>query len=67
VYEAMQAEGVNPFTPSGEPLGKNVLGRRHGSKSKARKAASAKVAKIPFALAQHIAYVYHPDRLREVA
>jgi hypothetical protein len=30
----------------------------HGSKSTARKAASAKIAKIPFTLAQHIARVY---------
>lgn len=36
--------------------------RRHSSKSKARKAASAKIAKIPFVLAQHIAHVYHPAR-----
>lgn len=34
--------------------------RRHGSKSKARKAASAQIAKIPLALAQHIAAVYKP-------
>lgn len=49
------AMGVKGFTPHGEPLGKNVLGRKHGSKSKARKAASAEIAKIPFPLAQHIA------------
>lgn len=30
-------DGVKGFTPNGEPLGKNVLGRKHGSKSKARK------------------------------
>jgi hypothetical protein len=35
----------------------------HGSKSSARKAASARIAKIPFPLAQHIARVYHPDRV----
>jgi hypothetical protein len=39
----------------------------HGSKSTARKAASARIAKIPFPLARHIAHVYHPDRLVEVA
>jgi hypothetical protein len=33
---------------------------RSGSKSKARKAASAAIAKIPFVLAQHIARVYKP-------
>jgi len=32
------------------------------SHSKARKAASAKIAKIPFALSSHIARVYKPDR-----
>ena len=31
-----------------------------GSKSSARKAASARIAKIPFPLANHIARVYHP-------
>ena len=33
---------------------------RHGSKSNARKAASAMIAKIPFPLAQHIARVWRP-------
>lgn len=33
---------------------------KHGSKSKARKAASAMIAKIPFILAQHIARTFHP-------
>ena len=33
----------------------------HSSKSPARKAASAKIAKIPFALSSHIARVYHPN------
>lgn len=33
---------------------------RHGSKSKARKAASAMIAKIPFVLARYIAQVYKP-------
>lgn len=33
---------------------------QHGSKSSARKAASARIAKIPFALASHIARVYYP-------
>jgi hypothetical protein len=39
---------------------------RHGSKSSARKAASAKIAKIPLALGSHIARVYKPA-LREAA
>jgi hypothetical protein len=34
--------------------------RRHGSRSNARKAASAAIAKIPPALAEHIARVYYP-------
>lgn len=33
---------------------------RHGSKSKARKAASAMIAKIPFVLSRYIAQVYKP-------
>ena len=33
---------------------------KHGSKSHARKAASAMIAKIPLTLSQHIAKVYHP-------
>ncbi len=33
-------------------------GRMHGSRSAARKAASAQIAKIPFALSRHIAQVY---------
>ena len=33
---------------------------RHGSKSNSRKAASALIAKIPFALAQHIARCFKP-------
>lgn len=35
--------------------------RRASSKSSSRKAASAKIAKIPFALARHIAHVYSPE------
>ncbi len=37
------------------------LQRRHGSKSSARKAASAKIAKIPFALSHWIARTYKPE------
>lgn len=36
-------------------------GRMHGSKSNARKAASAMIAKIPFVLAQHIARAWKPQ------
>ena len=35
--------------------------RKHGSKSSSRKAASAMIAKIPFALAQHIARTFKPQ------
>jgi hypothetical protein len=35
--------------------------RRFSSRSKSRKAASAQIAKIPFALAQHIALVFKPE------
>jgi hypothetical protein len=41
--------------------------RRHGSKSKARKAASAAIAKIPFPLAQHIARSFKPVEQRRTA
>ena len=34
--------------------------RQHSSKSPARKAASAKIAKIPFELSRHIAAIYKP-------
>jgi hypothetical protein len=34
--------------------------RKHGSRSNARKMASAMIAKIPFELARHIASVYYP-------
>lgn len=53
-YAALK-EGVKGFTPNGEPLGKNTLGRMHGSQSNARKKASAEIAKIPAALAEWIA------------
>jgi hypothetical protein len=36
------------------------ISRMHGSKSRARKAASAAIAKIPLPLARHIAAVYKP-------
>jgi hypothetical protein len=50
-------DGVEGFTPHGQPLGANELGR-HGSKSLARKRASAMVAKIPLPLSRYIASVY---------
>lgn len=60
VKHAEHDRGVKSFTPNGEPLGKNTLGRKHGSKSPQRKAASAQIAKIPFPLAQHIAKSFRP-------
>ncbi len=53
-------DGVKGFIPHGQPLGHNELGRRHGSKSKARKRASAIIAKIPLPLSRHIARAWHP-------
>lgn len=53
-------DGVKGFTPAGQPLGKNELGGKHGSKSRARKAASAAIAKIPLPLARHIARCWKP-------
>jgi hypothetical protein len=55
-----QNEGVNGFTPHGQPLGKNELGRRYGSKSRKRKEASAVIAKIPSGLADWIAKCFKP-------
>lgn len=40
--------------------GQQAICRRSGSKSPARKAASARIAKIPLELARHIAAVYYP-------
>ena len=47
--------GTKGFTPNGERLGENQVGRKFWSTSLQRKAASAQIAKIPFPLAQHIA------------
>lgn len=55
------------FTPNGERMGKNKGPRLHGSKSPARKAASAMIAKIPFALAQYIARAYKPSARRRLS
>lgn len=57
--------GVKGFTPNGGPLGKNILARKDGSKSKARKAASAAIAKIPFPLARWIAHVWKPKAIKK--
>lgn len=38
----------------------NSTCRKHGSRSNARKMASAMIAKIPLTLSSHIASVYYP-------
>jgi hypothetical protein len=50
----------NDWFGSGEDCS---LQRRASSNSKARKAASAQIAKIPLALSSHIARIYMPQRL----
>lgn len=45
----------------------NSTCRKHGSRSKARKAASAQIAKIPLPLSQWIASVYYPRDRERVA
>lgn len=61
-FQSVAVDGTKGFTTG---LGKGHDWRqdpsgRFNSKSKARKAASAQIAKIPFSLAQHIAKVFHP-------
>lgn len=51
--------GVKGWTPDGQRLGKNTLAR-FGSKSNARKRASAITAMIPHEVAAHIGRVYWP-------
>lgn len=41
--------------------------RKHGSKSKGRKMASAMIAKIPLPLSRHIAATYKPESARQAA
>ena len=41
-------------------LGESTISRKYGSKSSARKAASARIARIPLTLSRHIAQVYYP-------
>jgi hypothetical protein len=40
----------------------NSTCRKHGSRSNARKAAAAQIAKIPFALAFYVAQAFHPGK-----
>ncbi len=60
-YQAMKAacDDGNKGFGSGL-LGKNQMARMSSSKSKARKAASAAIAKIPFPLASYIAATFRP-------
>ena len=51
--------GIKGYSSHGPVLGKNVF-RRYGSKSKARKRASALIAKIPLPLSRHIARTWKP-------
>ena len=61
-------QGHAPLSEQGLKIGgdwfsdPNSTCRKHGSRSKARKAASAQIAKIPFPLAQHIARVFKPAK-----
>ncbi len=52
-----QEKGTKGFAAR---LGDSVMPRRHGSKSSARKAASARIAVIPEVLARHICQTYFP-------
>lgn len=47
---------------SKNPVHDQVKQARHGSKSSARKAASARIAKIPLRLGRYIAQFYRPER-----
>lgn len=72
---SFQTESVSRHVAEGRKNGNDWFGsgqncslqRRAASGSKARKAASAKIAKIPFALSSHIARVYLPERTSEAA
>jgi hypothetical protein len=58
--------GIGPDSTEGTKLGgdwfsdPNSTCQKHGSRSNARRMASAMIAKIPFALSSHIARVYKP-------
>ncbi len=63
-FQSAAVNGMKGFTTG---LGRDHDWRqdpsgRFNSKSSARKAASAQIAKIPFPLAQHIARIYRPDK-----
>ena len=56
-------EGTKALGKHGHPRILPQIVNKTGSGSKARKAASAKIAKIPLALSSHIARVYRPESL----
>lgn len=58
------SEGRKGYASGTGNLGKSVVSRTTSSKSSARKAASARIAKIPLPLARHIARTYYPRNFR---
>lgn len=64
-FQTASVEGMK-VNPDGTKIGgdwfsdPNSTCRKHGSRSNARKAASAMIAKIPYDLSAHIAQVYYP-------
>lgn len=60
-------EGTKAFGKTGHPRILPQIVNKTGSGSKARKAASAQIAKIPLALSSHIARVYKPKPERAAA
>lgn len=70
---SVKSHGLHHSDDSGTKIGGDWFSdpqstcRRHGSKSKARKAASAMIAKIPLPLSRHVARVFRPEPFREAA
>src|SRR5262245_51068130 len=58
---AIISEGRKGYASGAGNLGKSVVSRTTSSRSPARKAASAMIAKIPVVLARHIARSWYPD------
>jgi hypothetical protein len=68
VAEEMAADGRKQRGSGRECFaGEGTIGRTTSSKSPARKAASARIAKIPFALSFHIAKTFLPEAAVETA
>lgn len=61
--KSFQSESVQRHASDTFGWAKESNLRNNNSKSPARKAASAKIAKIPLALSSHIARVYRPERI----